>query len=59
MSRVLRCRGRREVMAAAQRSRFQQRRLSEREGGVCCKPELGGLSQLFAPVPLMLDVSHQ
>lgn len=27
----------------AQRTRFQQRRPSEREVGVCCKPELGSL----------------
>jgi hypothetical protein len=28
-------------LLAAQRTRFQLRRPSEREGGVCCKPELG------------------
>src|SRR6478609_3048415 len=27
---------------SAQRTRFQLRQPSEREGGVCCKPELGG-----------------
>jgi hypothetical protein len=32
---------------SAQRTRFQQRRPSERETGVCCKPELGG--HAFAP----------
>jgi hypothetical protein len=29
-------------LPSAQRTRFQLRRPSEREGGVCCKPELGG-----------------
>jgi hypothetical protein len=29
----------------AQRTRFQLRRPSEREGGVCCKPELAGVAR--------------
>jgi hypothetical protein len=32
--------------SSAQRTRFQQRRPSEREGGVCCKPELAGRAPL-------------
>jgi len=31
------------VARSAQRTRFQLRRPSECEGGVCCKPELGGV----------------
>ena len=31
--------------SSAQRTRFQLRRPSEREGGVCCKPELDGSAQ--------------
>jgi hypothetical protein len=31
-----------DYLLSAERIRFQLRRPSEREGGVCCKPELGG-----------------
>jgi hypothetical protein len=30
------------AVTSVQRTRFQLRRPSVREGGVCCKPELGG-----------------
>lgn len=41
--------------ASAQRTRFQLRRPSEREGGVCCKPELGSARQLGLHVSLRLQ----
>jgi hypothetical protein len=39
------------IPSPAQRTRFQLRRPSERKGGVCCKPELGGGRQRFAGPP--------
>ena len=45
---------------SAQRTRFQLRRPSEREGGVCCKPELGSVTTVWlAMTPTCSDRSQR